>query len=158
MEANLRHFFTLVADQLGADVRDLPGGGAAGAFSAGLKAFLGADLASGIDLVLDALHFEERLSGIDLVITGEGRMDAQTLGGKGPFGLAVAARARGIPTVAIVGGLGDGEAALLQTLAAVDPDRAGADHAGRVAGGCGRIAGKGRRARRAPDRPGQNAS
>ena len=102
-------------------MRDLPGGGAAGAFSAGLKAFLGADLASGIDLVLDALHFADRLAGVDLVITGEGRMDAQTLGGKGPFGLAVAARARGIPTVAIVGGIGDGEAALLQTLTAVIP-------------------------------------
>jgi glycerate kinase len=121
LEANLRHFFTVVADQLGADVRDLPGGGAAGAFSAGLMAFLGAELASGIDLVLDALHFEERLSGVDLVITGEGRMDSQTLGGKGPFGLAVVARARGIPTIAIVGGIGDGEDALLDTLVAIMP-------------------------------------
>ncbi len=121
LEANLRHFFTLVAGQVGVDVRDLPGGGAAGAFSAGLKAFLGAELRSGIDLVLEALHFEERLAGVDLVITGEGRMDSQTLGGKGPFGLAQAARRHGIPTVALVGSIGDGEDALLDAFAAVVP-------------------------------------
>ncbi len=121
LEANLRHFFTLVAEQVGVDVRALPGGGAAGALAAGLAAFLGAELRSGIDLVLDALGAEERLSGVDLVITGEGRMDSQTLGGKGPFGLALAARARGVPTVALVGGIGDGEDALHEALAAVVP-------------------------------------
>ena len=119
LEANLRHFFTLVAEQVGVDVREMVGGGAAGALSAGLAAFLGAELKSGIDLVLDALHFEEQLNGVDLVITGEGRMDSQTLSGKGPFGLALKAQAHGIPTVAIVGGIGDGEDALQETLAAV---------------------------------------
>ncbi|MBN1963029.1 MAG: glycerate kinase [Anaerolineae bacterium] len=122
LESNLRHFFTLVAEQVGVDVRDLVGGGAAGALSAGLAAFLGAELQSGIDLVLDALGFAERLVGVDLVITGEGRMDSQTLGGKGPFGVALAARARGIPAVALAGGLGDGEDALLDAgLAAILP-------------------------------------
>ena len=122
LEANLTHFFTLVAEQVGVDVRDLPGGGAAGALSAGLAAFLGAELRSGIDLVLEALDFERRLADVDLVITGEGRMDSQTLGGKGPFGLAMAARRRGIPTVALVGSIGDGEDALLEAgLAAILP-------------------------------------
>ncbi len=122
LEAALSHFFTLVAEQVGVDVRALRGGGAAGALSAGLSAFLGAELRRGIDLVLEALHFEERLARIDLVITGEGRMDSQTLGGKGPFGVAMAAAACGIPTVALVGGLGDGEDALLEAgLAAIVP-------------------------------------
>ncbi|MFC1959570.1 glycerate kinase [Chloroflexota bacterium] len=122
LEANLRHFFTVTAEQVGVDVRELVGGGAAGALSAGLAAFLFADLRSGIDLVLDALHFDERLADIDLVITGEGRMDAQTLSGKGPFGLAVAAQAQGVPTVALVGSIGAGEDALLEAgLAAIVP-------------------------------------
>ncbi len=122
LEDGLRRFFTLVVDHLDKDVRDLPGGGAAGALSAGLVAFLGAELHSGIDLVLDALDFQRRLDGVDLVITGEGRMDRQTLGGKGPFGLAMAARERGIPTVALVGGIGDGEDALMDAgLVAIIP-------------------------------------
>ena len=122
LEANLRHFFTLVAEQEGVDVRELPGGGAAGALSAGLAAFLGAELRSGIDLVLEALDFQRRLDDVDLVITGEGRMDRQTLSGKGPLGLAVAARDRGIPTVALVGGIGDGEDELMAAgLAAIVP-------------------------------------
>jgi glycerate kinase len=122
LEANLRHFFTLVAEQIDVDVREMTGGGAAGALSAGLAAFLGAELRSGIDLVLDALRFEDRLGGVDLVITGEGRMDSQTLGGKGPFGLAMAALDRGIPTVALAGSVGDGEEALMSAgLVAVLP-------------------------------------
>lgn len=121
LEDNLRHFFTLVAEQMGVDVRTLPGGGAAGALSGGLAAFLGAELKSGIDLVLDALQFEKQLDGVDLVITGEGRMDSQTLSGKGPFGLAQVAQAHGVPTLALVGSIGDGEDALHETLAAVVP-------------------------------------
>lgn len=112
LENNLRHFFTLAAEQVGVDVRDLPRGGAAGALSAGLAAFLGAELCSGIDLVLDALGAERRLDGVDLVITGEGRLDAQTLGGKGPVGIARAAQTRGIPVIALAGSIGDDEAAL----------------------------------------------
>lgn len=112
LENNLRHFFTLTAQQIGVDVRDLPRGGAAGALSAGLAAFLGAELCSGIDLVLDALDAERRLDGVSLVITGEGRLDVQTLGGKGPVGVAHLARAHGIPVIALAGSVGDDEAAL----------------------------------------------
>lgn len=112
LESSLHHFFTLVADQTGADVRAAQGGGAAGALSAGLMAFLGGRIESGIDLILDLCGFDEYLQDTALVITSEGRMDAQTIHGKGPFGVARRALARGVPTVALVGGL-DADDALL---------------------------------------------
>ncbi len=105
LEANLRHFFTLTAEQIGVDVRAARGGGAAGALSAGLMAFLGGRIASGIDLILDLRGFDDLLKECDLVITSEGRMDAQTVHGKGPIGVARRAARRGVPTVALVGGL-----------------------------------------------------
>lgn len=105
LEAGLRHFFTKVRDQLGVDVLETPGGGAAGALSAGLMAVLGGRIESGIDLILDRRGFDEHLRGARLVITGEGRMDEQTVYGKGPIGVARRARAAGVPTVALVGGL-----------------------------------------------------
>lgn len=105
LEENLRHFFTLVADQCGIDVRQTPGGGAAGAFSAGLMAFLGGRIQSGIDLILDLRGFDHLLADADLVITSEGRMDEQTVHGKGPIGVARRAHERGVRTIAMVGGL-----------------------------------------------------
>ncbi len=112
LEANLRHFFTLTAEQVGVDVRAAHGGGAAGALSAGLMAFLGGRIEFGIDLILDLRGFDRLLDDAALVITGEGRMDAQTVHGKGPIGVARRAHARGVPTVALVGGL-DADDALL---------------------------------------------
>src|SRR5690606_10701012 len=105
LEANLRHFFTLVRDQLGVDVLNVEGGGAAGAFAAGLMAFLNGRIVSGIDLILQYSGFTEALQEADLVITGEGQMDAQTIHGKGPIGVARLAQQHGVPTIAIVGGL-----------------------------------------------------
>jgi glycerate 2-kinase len=105
LEANLRHFFTLVREQTGVDVLHTPGGGAAGALSAGLIAFLDGRIESGIDLVLRHSRFHEALSGAALVITGEGQVDAQTVHGKGPLGVAQLAAESGVPTIAIVGGL-----------------------------------------------------
>ncbi len=105
LEANLSHFFTLINAQLGIDVRSVRGGGAAGAFSAGLMAFLGARIESGIDLILQHSGFVDWLPEADLVITGEGQIDSQTLGGKGPLGVARLAKEHGVPTIAIVGGL-----------------------------------------------------
>ena len=105
LESELTHFFTLINDQLGIDVRQLEGGGAAGAFSAGLMAFLNARIESGIDLVLEYSGFAGALGEADLVITGEGQMDSQTIGGKGPIGVARLAQQHNVPTVAIVGGL-----------------------------------------------------
>ncbi|MCC6802533.1 MAG: glycerate kinase [Anaerolineae bacterium] len=105
LESNLRHFFTLVAEQVGIDVRMAVGGGAAGALGAGLMAFVGGRMESGIDLILDLRGFDVYLDDAALVITSEGRMDAQTVHGKGPIGVARRAAARGVPTVALVGGL-----------------------------------------------------
>ncbi len=112
LDATLRHFFTLVRDQMGVDVLTVPGGGAAGAFAAGLMAFLNGRIVSGIELILEHNRFEEALSGAALVITGEGQIDAQTLSGKGPLGVARMARAHGVPVVAIVGGLNADEETL----------------------------------------------
>ena len=105
LERNLRHCFTIVREQRGVDVRTVKGGGAAGAFAAGLMAFLNCRLASGIDLVLAHNRFLEKLADCALVITGEGQIDAQTLDGKGPLGVAKLAAEYGVPTIAIVGGL-----------------------------------------------------
>ena len=112
LERNLTHFFRAVRDQLGVDVRATPGGGAAGALSAGLMAFVGGRIESGIDLVLAYSGFSALLAGADLVITGEGRMDGQTVHGKGPIGAALLARQHGVPTVALVGSLELDDAAL----------------------------------------------
>lgn len=105
LEDNLTHCFTTIYEQTGNDVRNIEGGGAAGAFSAGLMAFLQCKIVSGIDLVLEHNHFIEHLADTTLIITGEGQMDAQTIDGKGPVGVARLAREHGVPTIAIVGGL-----------------------------------------------------
>ena len=94
LEAQLTHFFTLIHEQTGRNVRQLPGGGAAGAFAAGLMAFLDTRLQPGIELVLAHSGFAQALAGADLVITGEGQMDEQTIHGKGPIGVARLARQR----------------------------------------------------------------
>lgn len=112
LERNLRHCFTTVFEQRGVDVRAAKGGGAAGAFAAGLMAFLNCRMESGIDLVLRHNRFRQKLSECALVITGEGQIDAQTLEGKGPLGVAKLAAAHGVPTIAIVGGLNIDDRAL----------------------------------------------
>ncbi|MCY3781595.1 MAG: glycerate kinase [Chloroflexi bacterium] len=114
LERNLEHCFTTVYQQGGVDVRHVKGGGAAGAFAAGLMAFLNCKLVSGIDLVLEKNGFLEKLAGASLVITGEGQIDAQTLDGKGPLGVAKLAAEHGVPTVGLVGGLNIDDALLHQ--------------------------------------------
>jgi glycerate kinase len=101
----LSHFADIIAAQHGHDIRNLVGGGAAGGLSAGLIAFLGGRIASGIDLLLAHNNFVEWLKDADLVITGEGQMDEQTIHGKGPIGVARLAKEHGVPTIALVGGL-----------------------------------------------------
>jgi glycerate kinase len=90
-----------------------PGAGAAGGTGFGVMAFLGGELQPGIDLLLDQSRFGDLLAGADLVITGEGRMDAQTLQGKAPFGVLQRALVAGVPAIAICGCLGEGAQALL---------------------------------------------
>lgn len=114
LEANLAHFYALAADTLGIDSRERPGAGAAGGLGAGLMTFLKAEPRKGIDLVLDYLDLPKRLKRVDWVITAEGRMDAQTLRGKGPIGIARRSLEHGVPTIALAGSLGDGEEELYQ--------------------------------------------
>ena len=102
-EDRLKRLADLVARDLGVDPRDVPGAGAAGGLGFGLMAFCGARLASGFELVAEAVGLAQRVAAADVVITGEGRLDAQTLNGKGPVGVARLARAAG-KTVVGVGG------------------------------------------------------
>jgi glycerate kinase len=91
------------------NVHDLPGGGAAGGLGAGLFAFTGGHLRTGIELVLEILNFEGILNmGADLLITGEGEINAQTIYGKAPLGVARLAKKYGIPVLALVGSIGPG--------------------------------------------------
>jgi len=109
LEENLARFAEIMSRDLGRDVRHLEHGGAAGGTAAGIAGILGGRLVRGIDLVLDLLCFDERLTRCDLVVTAEGFLDRQTLGNKAPYGVALAAKRRGIPVVIVVGGV-SGEA------------------------------------------------
>ncbi len=121
LDAALAHFYDIVETSLGCAVRARPGAGAAGGAGAALLAFLGATLQPGATLVMDALDLETRLRGATLVITGEGRLDAQTLHGKAPSGVALTARALGIPVVAIGGAIAaDAESALAARFDAIE--------------------------------------
>lgn len=103
----MERYAELVFKATGRAVADLPGAGAAGGLGAGLHAFLGAELVSGIDCVLDTVGFDRMLEGCALVITGEGRMDGQSARGKAPIGVAHRAKRQGIPVIAIVGSRAD---------------------------------------------------
>ncbi len=108
----LARMVEVVRRDLGVDVESLPGGGAAGGLGAGLVAFLGARLEPGAELVCRALGLDDRLRGADLVIIGEGRLDAQTAFDKAPVVVARHAAALGIPVLAVAGSLGPGHEAL----------------------------------------------
>ena len=103
LDAGLRNYAEVIERYNGAKVADMPGAGAAGGLGAGFVAMLGARLERGIDMVLDAMNFAEIISGSDLVITGEGRLDRQTVMGKAPSGVLRVASSQGIPTIAIGG-------------------------------------------------------
>lgn len=93
----------VVAATTGSDVRDRAGAGAAGGVGFAALGLLGASLRPGIELMLDLLGFEDRVAGCHLVVTGEGSLDAQSLHGKAPVGVAVAAGRHGVPVVAVCG-------------------------------------------------------
>ncbi|BBQ82497.1 TPA: glycerate kinase [Kluyvera ascorbata] len=101
----LAHYARHIADDLGLDVLTLEGGGAAGGMGAALYAFCGAQLRPGIDIVTEALHLDALLADADLVITGEGRIDSQTIHGKVPVGVARVAKRHRIPVIGIAGSL-----------------------------------------------------
>ncbi len=113
LEAGLTHLARVVRRELGADMASLEYGGAAGGLGAGLAVFARAGLESGIERVLATSRFDERLQGADLCLTGEGRIDGQTLAGKACLGVARAAAAQGVPTLALAGAAGPDADALL---------------------------------------------
>jgi glycerate kinase len=91
---------------------DVQGAGAAGGLGYGLMAYCGARMGSGIDTVLDIVDFDGHMAGCSLVITGEGRIDAQSAYGKAPVGVARRAKKYGVPVIAIAGGVGYGAEAV----------------------------------------------
>ncbi|MEX3776229.1 glycerate kinase [Pseudomonas sp. MYb118] len=114
LDRALGHFADHCAQVLDKDVRDEPGSGAAGGLGFAAKAFLGAQFQAGVEVVAELVGLAEAVKGASLVITGEGRFDAQTLRGKTPFGVARIARQQGVPVIVIAGTLGEGYQALYE--------------------------------------------
>lgn len=107
LDEGLRHFADKVKECLLIDVSNIAGAGAAGGLGAGAVCFLGAELKMGIEAVLDIADFDKKLQGASFVITGEGRIDTQSLRGKVVIGVAKRAKAQNVPVIAVVGDVGD---------------------------------------------------
>ena len=107
--AVFRRLAEVMRRDLGVDIAALPGAGAAGGLGAGLAGFLGAHLRAGPEWVIEAIGLEQRrLQGADLLVTGEGRLDSQSLRGKAPVSAGRLARRGGVRAVALVGSVGEG--------------------------------------------------
>lgn len=113
LDENLQRYAEVIEQTLGKQV-NVPGAGAAGGLGAGLLAFLDAELKRGIDIVLEAVQFDRKVAGASLVITGEGRIDGQTIYGKTPVGVAKAAKKHRVPVIALAGSLSDDSDIVLQ--------------------------------------------
>ncbi len=107
LDQNLRHYADMVEKELGLSAREVPGAGAAGGLGMGLLCFTGASLVRGIDAILDLSAFDEKLEDIDVVITGEGKLDHQTMRGKVIFGVLERCEKKNIPVIAICGRVTD---------------------------------------------------
>lgn len=121
LEEGMAHFAAVVRDATGVDIGSMPGAGAAGGLGGALHAFLGAELLPGAEMVLDALGFDALAAGADLVITGEGRMDGQTLHGKAPAAVLARAQRLGVPVLALVGSLAGEKPAGFRDVLTVTP-------------------------------------
>ena len=108
LDEALGHYADVMAATLGEDLRDFPGVGAAGGLGFAARAVLRAGFRPGVELVAELSGLVQAMQGADLVITGEGRLDGQSLHGKTPVGVARIARAAGVPVIALAGSLGDG--------------------------------------------------
>lgn len=108
LDRNLRNYAGVIKQQLGKDIADYPGAGAAGGLGGGLMVFLNGTLKKGIELVIDYTGLEEKARMADMVWTGEGGMDFQTQYGKTPLGVAMVAKKHGKPVIALTGRIGDG--------------------------------------------------
>ncbi|HOQ06664.1 MAG TPA: glycerate kinase [Clostridiales bacterium] len=107
LDENLRHLAGIVKRDLGTDISAIPGAGAAGGMGGGMAAFFGSRLKMGIETVLDVTGFDRLLEGADLVITGEGKIDSQSLRGKVITGVARRAKKAGVPVIAVAGDIDD---------------------------------------------------
>jgi glycerate kinase len=107
LDSGLHHLADVIKSDLGLEVQNIPGTGAAGGMGGGLMAFLGSELQKGIEVVLDLVKFDEVLENTDFVFTGEGRLDSQSLDGKAVIGVSHRAKMKGIPVIAIVGDIGN---------------------------------------------------
>lgn len=104
LDDGLRHVGEVIRKDLGRDLTEVPGGGAAGAMGVGMVAFFGSTLQMGIETVLDTVNFDAILAGADAVFTGEGKLDTQSLRGKVVIGVARRAKKQNVPVIAVVGG------------------------------------------------------
>lgn len=107
LDKGLKHLALMMEEHCSVDVSDLAGGGAAGGMGAGMVAFFQSTLQMGIETILDVVKFDEILNDTDLVFTGEGRIDSQTLRGKVAVGVAQRALKQGVPVIGVVGAIGE---------------------------------------------------
>lgn len=107
LDKSLLHFANIIKKELHKNVDRVPGAGAAGGMGAGMLAFFNAELKRGIDIITQTLKLETHLEGAELVITGEGKIDGQTIFGKTPIGVAKLAKKKGIPVIGIAGYIED---------------------------------------------------
>lgn len=114
LDRGLEHFVSVVKSVTGRDIAGIPGAGAAGGLGGGFLAFTNARLERGVEMVLDAIGFDVIISSADLVITGEGRVDFQTLTGKTPYGVLKRARKQNIPVIVIGGSVALSEEEVLK--------------------------------------------
>ncbi|KFC83465.1 glycerate 3-kinase [Buttiauxella agrestis] len=108
LDNGLANLAEILGAQTGRDINAIVGGGAAGGMGVAAEIFLGGKLKPGIDIIMNAVNLEQVLEGADLVITGEGRIDSQTVGGKAPIGVARVAHRLGVPVIGMAGVLGEG--------------------------------------------------
>ena len=107
LDKKMRHLAAVISKEIGIDLQAIPGSGAAGGMGGGMKAFFGASLEMGIDVVLNTTGFEKLAENADVIFTGEGKIDTQSLRGKVVIGVSRRAKKMGIPVVAVVGDIGD---------------------------------------------------
>ncbi len=120
LDEALAHFAGIAERDCACVIKNVPGAGAAGGLGGGVIAFLKGKLKRGIETVLDAVRFDERIAGVDVIITGEGRLDTQTLQGKVMQGVLKRARAQSIPVMAVVGSISLPDGVLSSELGFVD--------------------------------------
>jgi len=114
LDVNLKRLAAVIKRDLGPDLENYPGAGAAGGLGAGLIAFCNAEISKGVELIVEITRLKQKMAGAALVITGEGQMDGQSSRGKTPYGVAMAAKGMGIPAAALVGSIGKGAEEMYQ--------------------------------------------